>query len=232
MEPEVSSLVEVRFEAPSTRDVRSRVRGRDGPPGVPLIAASGKAAWRTGILTGRVTDEDGNPLEDVTFHFLTSAYEPRLFAEVRDRSTFNFEDQWSRWKLRPKPAITRSSPKGQAFFANKHLAIPRRMQTKPIPPMPNATSSGIQSQNQSSRPPEEAMAARMNTGHQDFKIFMSFPPSYLAGSVGSDLSEQGRPWLSERCNPRARSRIPASPAGLQHHQSVVQVRRVQLAVAV
>ena len=69
-------------------------------PGVPLIAASGKAVWRTGILTGRVTDIEGNPTGDATLHFLTRAYEPRLFAEVRDPSTFNFEDQRSRWTER------------------------------------------------------------------------------------------------------------------------------------
>lgn len=39
---------------------------------------------------------DGHPVEDATLYFLTRAYEPRLFAEVRDPSTFNFEDQRSR----------------------------------------------------------------------------------------------------------------------------------------
>ncbi len=97
VKPDVTSVVEVRFKAPSMSDVLTEVCGHDGPPGVPLIAAYGKAVWRTGILTGRVTDIAGNPIEDATLHFLTRAYEPRLFAEVRDPSTFNFEDQRSRW---------------------------------------------------------------------------------------------------------------------------------------
>lgn len=80
--PDVASVVEVRLEAPSTSAVRAEVCGRHGPPGVPLIAASGKAVWRTGILTGRVTDIAGNPIEDATLHFLTRAYEPRVSAEV------------------------------------------------------------------------------------------------------------------------------------------------------
>ena len=100
VKPEVTSVAEIRFEAPSMSDVLADVCGRDGPPGVPLIAASGKAVWRTGILTGRVTDIEGNPTGDATLHFLTRAYEPRLFAEVRDPSTFNFEDQRSRWTER------------------------------------------------------------------------------------------------------------------------------------
>ena len=82
VEPDVTSVVDVRLEAPSTGDVRAEVCGRRGPPGVPLIAASGKAVWRTGILTGRVTDIAGNPIEDATLHFLTRAYEPRVSAEV------------------------------------------------------------------------------------------------------------------------------------------------------
>ena len=96
VKPDVASVVEVRFEAPPTSDVVARICGRDGPPGVPLIAASGQAVWRTGILTGRVTDMDGNPVEDASLHFLTRAYEPRLFAQVRDPSTFNFGNQRSR----------------------------------------------------------------------------------------------------------------------------------------
>ena len=99
MERDVDSLVEVRFEAPPMSAVLSAVCGRNGAPGVPLISA-GNAVWRTGILTGRVTDTDGNPIEDATLHLLTKAYEPRLFARVRDPGTFNFEDQRSRWTER------------------------------------------------------------------------------------------------------------------------------------
>ena len=36
-------------------------------------------------------------IEDATLHLLTRAYDPRLFARVGDPSTFNFEDQRSRW---------------------------------------------------------------------------------------------------------------------------------------
>ena len=97
VEPDVNSLVEVRFEAPSMSDVLSEVCGRDGPPGVPLIAANGKAIRRTGVLTGTVTDMAGIPIEDATLHFLARAYDPRLFAQIRDPSTFNFESQRSRW---------------------------------------------------------------------------------------------------------------------------------------
>ena len=104
MKPDVNSLVEVRLEAPSMSDALSEVCGRDGPPGVPLIAANGKVVWRTGILTGRVTDMAGAPIEDATLYFLTRAYEPRLFAEVRDPSTFNFESQRSRWAEKSSPS--------------------------------------------------------------------------------------------------------------------------------
>ncbi len=97
VKPDVASLVEVRFEAPSMSDVLSEVCGQDGPPGVPLISASGKAVWRTAILTGRVTDMAGNPIEDATLQFLAKAYDPRLFVEVRDPNTFDFEDRRTRW---------------------------------------------------------------------------------------------------------------------------------------
>lgn len=95
--PDVDSLVEVRFEAPSLSDALSAVCGRDGPPGVPLVSAAGNAVWRTGVLTGRVTDTDGNLIEDATLHLLARAFDPRLFARVRDPSTINLEEQRSRW---------------------------------------------------------------------------------------------------------------------------------------
>lgn len=85
--PDVTSVVEVRLEAPSTSTVRAEVCGRQGPPAVPLITASGKAVWRTGILTGTVTDIAGNPIEDATLHFLARAYEPRVSAHVRGPSS-------------------------------------------------------------------------------------------------------------------------------------------------
>ena len=97
MGPDADSLVEIRFEAPPLSDVLSAVCGRNGPPGVPLVSAAGNAAWRTGILTGRVTDTDGNPIEDATLHLLTRAVDPRLFARVRDPRTSKLEDQRSRW---------------------------------------------------------------------------------------------------------------------------------------
>lgn len=62
-----------------------------------MVSAAGNAAWQTGILTGRVTDTDGNPIEDATLHLLARASDPRLFARVRDPRTLNFEDQRSRW---------------------------------------------------------------------------------------------------------------------------------------
>ncbi len=56
VKPEVTSVAEIRFEAPSMSDVLADVCGRDGPPGVPLIAASGKAVWRLAdLFPGRVT---------------------------------------------------------------------------------------------------------------------------------------------------------------------------------
>lgn len=98
LRPEVTSPVEVTFEAPSMSEILDDVCGSDGPPGVPLIAADGRAVWRTGILTGRVTDEDGNPVEDATLHLLARAHEAALFAQVRDPGTFAFEDQRVRWE--------------------------------------------------------------------------------------------------------------------------------------
>ena len=95
--PDVDSRVEVRFEAPPLSDVLSAVCGRDGPPGVPMVSAAGTAVWQTGILTGTVTDTDGNPIEDATLHLLTRAYDPRHFARVRDPRTINLEEQRSRW---------------------------------------------------------------------------------------------------------------------------------------
>jgi len=100
VKPDVNTPVAIRFEAPSMGDVLSEVCGQNGPPGVPLIAAYGKAVWQRGILTGKVTDIEGNPIKNATLHFLTRAYNPRLFAEVRDPSTFNFQDQRSRWKAK------------------------------------------------------------------------------------------------------------------------------------
>ena len=94
---DITSLVEVGLEAPSMSDVLAEVCGRDGSPGLPLMTVGGRAIWRTGILTGRVTDEDGSLVKDATLHFLTKAYEVLLFAQVRDPSTFNFEDQRLRW---------------------------------------------------------------------------------------------------------------------------------------
>ncbi|MYC89288.1 MAG: carboxypeptidase regulatory-like domain-containing protein [Gemmatimonadales bacterium] len=95
--PDVDSRVEVRFEAPPLSDVLSAVCGREGPPGVPMVSGAGTAVWQTGILTGSVTDTDGNPIEDATLHLLTRAYDPRHFARVRDPRTINFEEQRSRW---------------------------------------------------------------------------------------------------------------------------------------
>ncbi|MCZ0935822.1 MAG: carboxypeptidase-like regulatory domain-containing protein [Gemmatimonadetes bacterium] len=95
--PDVDSLVEVQFEAPPLSDVLSAVCGREGPPSVPMVSAAGTAVWRTGILIGRVTDTDGNPIEDATLHLLTRASDPRLFARVSDPRTVNLEEQRSRW---------------------------------------------------------------------------------------------------------------------------------------
>lgn len=100
MGPDANSLVEVHFEAPPLSDVLAAVCGRDGPPGVPMVSAAGTAVWRTGILTGTVTDTDGNPIEDATLHLLTRASDPRLFARVRDPRTVNLEEQRSRWTER------------------------------------------------------------------------------------------------------------------------------------
>ena len=96
--PETASPVEVRLEAPSMSEILDDVCGSDGPPGVPLITADGRAVWRTGILTGRVTDEDGNPVGDATLHLLAKAYEAALVAQVRDPATFAFEEQRIRWQ--------------------------------------------------------------------------------------------------------------------------------------
>lgn len=95
--PDVDRPVEVRFELPSMSDALSEVCGRNGPPGVPLVSAAGTAVWRTGVLTGRVTDTNEKPIEDATLHLLARAFEPRLFARVRDPSTINVEEQRSRW---------------------------------------------------------------------------------------------------------------------------------------
>ena len=95
--PDMTSLAEVRFEAPSKSDVLEAVCGRDRPPGIPVITADRRTVWRTGILTGRVTDKDGTPVNDATLHLLAKAHETRLLAEVRDPNTFNFEDQRLRW---------------------------------------------------------------------------------------------------------------------------------------
>lgn len=91
--PDTESLVEVEFALPSMSDVLDEICGRDGPPRVPLITTDGRTVWRTGILTGRVTDQSGSPLKDATLHFLAKAHEARLFAEVRDPGTFSFEQQ-------------------------------------------------------------------------------------------------------------------------------------------
>jgi len=98
LRPETTSPVVVTLEAPSMSEILDDVCGSDGPPGVPLISGAGKAVWRTGILTGRVTDEDGNPVEDATLHLLAKAHEAALFAQVRDPGTFAFEDQRVRWE--------------------------------------------------------------------------------------------------------------------------------------
>ena len=95
--PDINSLVEVGFEAPAMSVVLSEACGRNGPPGAPLITTDGRTVWRTGILTGRVADENGTPVRDATVHLLTPAYEVRLFTEVRDLNTFNFEEQRVRW---------------------------------------------------------------------------------------------------------------------------------------
>ena len=96
--PEVTSPVEVTLETPSMSEILDAVCGSDGPSGVPLIAADGRAVWRSGILTGRVTDEDGNPVRDATLHLQAKAHEAALFAQVRDPATFAFEDQRVRWE--------------------------------------------------------------------------------------------------------------------------------------
>ena len=102
--PETASPVEVRLEAPSMSEILDDVCGSDGPPGVPLITADGRAVWRTGILTGRVTDEDGNPVGDATLHLLAKAYEAALVAQVRDPATFAFEEQRIRWQEQTSPS--------------------------------------------------------------------------------------------------------------------------------
>ena len=102
--PETASPVEVRLEAPSMSEILDDVCGSDGPPGVPLITADGRAVWRTGILTGRVTDEDGNPVGDATLHLLAKAHEAALVAQVRDPATFAFEEQRIRWQEQTSPS--------------------------------------------------------------------------------------------------------------------------------
>ena len=99
VEPYTTSL-EVGFEAPSMSDILADVCGQDRPPGAPLVTQDGRTVWRTGILTGRVTDEDGSPVKDATLHFLMKAYEVRLYAEVRDPSSFDFEAQRLRWSAK------------------------------------------------------------------------------------------------------------------------------------
>ena len=102
--PITTSLVEIGFQAPSMSAVLADVCGRDGPPATPLITADRRTAWRTGVLTGRVTDENGAPVKDATLHLLTKAHEARLFAEVRDPSTFDFEGQRVRWEEETSPS--------------------------------------------------------------------------------------------------------------------------------
>ena len=96
--PGANSLAEVRFEAPAKSDVLAHVCGRDGPPRPLLITTDGRTVFRTAVLTGRVTDDDGAPVKDAELRLLTKAYEPQLFAQARDPDTFDFEAQRFRWK--------------------------------------------------------------------------------------------------------------------------------------
>ena len=50
--PDVTSPVEVRFEAPPLSDVLSAVCGRDGPPGVPMVSAAGNAPGKRAFSPG------------------------------------------------------------------------------------------------------------------------------------------------------------------------------------
>ena len=94
---DASSLVEVRIDAPAMGDVLAEVCGRDGPPSVLMITTDGRTAFRTGVLTGRVTDMDGTPVDDAEVRLLAAAYEPRLLLETWDPNTLDVDQQRFRW---------------------------------------------------------------------------------------------------------------------------------------
>ncbi len=98
IEPDPNSVAEVRFEAPSRGDVLSDVCGRRDAPAEAMVAIPDKEVWRTGVLSGRVADEEGGPARDAKVLFLARAFDPGRISEPKSGTTHRFEDERSRWR--------------------------------------------------------------------------------------------------------------------------------------
>ena len=73
--------VRVDFELPPLREVFDDICGDEDPPSSTLIAG-GRLVWRRGIVTGRVTDREGNPAEGARVYILAHAFNPARLPEV------------------------------------------------------------------------------------------------------------------------------------------------------
>ncbi len=73
----------VDFFAPTLERVIDEVCDGDRQPEAPLIVAEDeRLAWPRGILTGRVTDPDGNPVSEATVVFLSRTYEIEAYVDA------------------------------------------------------------------------------------------------------------------------------------------------------